>query len=714
MHGLSERNRARSDEVSGWGRYPLPPIPFRCVWLLLVLLTLLGVPSLVASSQAAQDSCRVEILVRDELGQPVPETRVTLTSPPSDGRAWRSFHRESGRSDESGRIGFDGLPCVRYQVDVWDLDALGLVEPRNNPYSPSPRFSLAEGESRAVEVVLHRGVEVAVELLVDGWPTLAGSAVLEHRDSGQQVRLPVTTLTGRSRRQLPRGRWQVTFEPPSGFLLTGVHHNGLELATPMASLDLDTEPFPTTIGFTLSAQARVSGQASTNLQPDERRPDLRFEAALLTAGEWGQDERARSGSSVSPVVRSFNWRDRIYELPLPSGRWRLAPVSDRPMTADPPAVDFAVSVGEELEFDFEIEFLEDDQPLLVSVVDERRQRVEGATVAAATDGGSFPSLKTGRSGQAALYAVDEGVVVSLKVTHPDFLEGDAAVEFRTDRDSFRPAGALPAAGDRVQVKLDRGAGVELEAFDLEGRALPGVELMVEELDDDETTGSTPRSVVTGRRGEAAVTGLLVGRYRVSVAMKKGSDRELGFLVLEELKGTQPSDGESALVLDLGSEDRRTLLAQLVPAAYFETSLLCTDGEPVPPSVDVQVFRAVRHLTESVSETVRDDHPALELESRMLEGSALDRLRVGPLDAGAFELAITPEGFDRPTWAFETSDRAAALQLEVSASAVEAGRAIDLGEFLVECDPALRVVLSRKSWIAPGTQVRRRESRALRS
>jgi hypothetical protein len=515
---------------------------------------------------------------------------------------------------------------------------------------------LAAGEQTTVDLVLWRGVDVSVELVVDGWPVGSGLALLEHRDSGQRVEFLVTTQTGRGSRVLPRGRWQVSFEPPSGFLLTTVHHNGLELATPMASLDLDTEPFPAVVGFGFVVESRISGRVTTNLTSAERRPTLELEATLLGpnsrgADDWGRDERARAGSRVEQVKRAYSWRDDFYELPLPSGQWRLRPVSDRPMVADPASIDFDIAVGGAIELDFAVEFQDDDQPLRISVKDERGLQIEGATVDVTVDDRTFEPLLTSKIGQAVLYGVEPGDVVSLVARHPEHLDGEAELEFQTDAAAFRlPSDGLPA-GDGVAIELDRGAGFLIEAFDLEGRVLPGVEVVVEDVtvqgkvedsEEKDSDRSQRRSGTTDRRGEARVTGLLAGRYLVSASMALGKDAELGYVVLEQASAVADSsrfERRNSIEVDLRERQRVPLRAQLVPAAYFEATLLCTDGEPLPPSVDVQVFRAVRQVTETVSETVRDEQPALELSERRLSGPGRDRLRAGPLDAGVFELAI---------------------------------------------------------------------------
>ncbi len=88
--------------------------------------------------------------------------------------------------------------------------------------------------------------------------------------------------------------------------------------------------------------------------------------------------------------------------------------------------------------------------------------------------------------------------------------------------------------------------------------------------------------------------------------------------------------------------------------------------------------------------VEDEEPALLLEKKRLRRGGL--LDIGPLDPGAFHMAVRPDGFDRWTWAFEAEERSSALALSVEGDSVRGGDAIALGEYVIECDPAVDLVL----------------------
>ena len=98
---------------------------------------------------------------------------------------------------------------------------------------------------------------------------------------------------------------------------------------------------------------------------------------------------------------------------------------------------------------------------------------------------------------------------------------------------------------------------------------------------------------------------------------------------------------------------------MVPRASLDLDLVCDDGGELPESADVEVHRAVQ-VVGGIAVGVADEAPAHVLESRRI--GANGRLSVGPLDRGAFEVAVRPAGFDRWTWAFEAHDRSSALAL----------------------------------------------------
>ena len=635
----------------------------------------------------------LEVVVVDEKGEALSGVPVIVRTAPRAGtRSRLVFGAHHGVSDRTGVVALVGLPPGMYEVDAGAVSRWDLVRPSENPYAPPPRVLIEEAAPRKrVELVLWKGTDVTVDTEVLGWELFSGTARFLHRDSGWLVEGRLGAGTAMTR-VLPPGRFVVSLEPPSGLLLTRAQHNGRDLAQASTVLDLDVETYSHHLSYTFEAQGVLRAEVTLR-DPSQGTSPLRIEATLIEPGEWAEDALARAGSRMNPVVRHYRWIPLGIEMPLAAGRYRVRPVSERPLESFPEQIEVEMAPGDDKRVTFEVEFGSEADSLRVSVADEDGRDLSDAEIEARLAAAPQEVLGRARTGEAfapaQLFGLPEGEVLELQVDHPQYLSATKQVIYQPDREFHRPGSeGRPATTDRVRVTLERGASVELLAVDLEGRPLSGVELWATRRSDDPESEAFERGARTDTRGEATLGGLLAGDYDLEAEFQ-GSDRALGHIGLE-IGGKVYA--EHPVLVRLDRDEVLPVVATLLPAASLRMQLRCTNGDSVPGTADVRVFRAVAHLTDVVSETRRDDEPDLELERRALSGSARDQLIVGPLDPGAFEIAVRPEGFDRYTWAFETHNRDTATAVQITRAEAQSAAMLELGELLIECDPGAELVL----------------------
>ncbi|MEM9408073.1 MAG: carboxypeptidase-like regulatory domain-containing protein [Acidobacteriota bacterium] len=630
--------------------------------------------------------------------------------------------------DEAGRAVWEELPPGVYRINVAGAWNRGLAPLANLPYGAVPKVVLAEEASRELTVRLERGHRVSADVLLESDVPASVRIFFRHRDTGLEIERTWTASNALAEAFLPSGVWEVSAEAPTGLLLNDVWLENSPVLGSTARVDLLDRPADTRVGFHFVAEAEISALLSGAREV----PGPRLRATLIEGGAWSDDTSARGGSRVDVVERRYNFARNEAVLPVPSGVWRVEPVAEVPLISEPEFVDIQLGVGEQRSLSFDIEPLGGDEALQQLQVTaalgppsarRRRDGAEGAEVELFTKGALVASQIADKYGATSFYGLESEQQFDVIVDHEQALA--RWVPFRYHSSESRranPESGEPAMGRHLGVQLDPGAGFDVEALDTAGRPLQGVELeVVRYLEDDEVDAqgeplpveeelygpseggededferwialrnrqsSNWRTVTTKRGGVARLRGLVAGLYGLQ-GRTANQDAVLGAIELRRPGSEWQPPGEDLLV-ELDDAEDAVIEARLVPRASLEFRVLCDDGGELPESADVEVYRTLRSVG-NVTLGVADEEPALALESRRLSKSG--RLLVAPLDRGAFEIAVKPSGFDRWTWAFEANERAKAVALTIESADVRRGALLRAGEFVVECAPALDLVL----------------------
>lgn len=652
---------------------------------------------LLYGAVSAADAAELVVRVRRLDGPPLGGLRVRVHKPLGDLERHSRPRPSPGRhavTDEEGWARF-GLSPGTYEVDVPGSAAFGLVAPGDNPHAPPPVVTLGEGESRGVVVELWPGVGIEVGTSLVGWDRAGWRVHFAERGTGVELQSHLSERRPQVFRLLPPGLWEISMEAPSGFLLVALLQDREALAGHAVTLDLSAEPFSTSILFEWHVEARLEGRLAVTGPA----PELLVEATLLEPGSWYEAALARGGSRVERIQRRRIIGTDLYELPLPSGRWRVKPMADVAITSEPQAVELLVAEGETHVVDFSVESEVAPEALSVYVTGEGSSGIANAVVEVTQGETLIQTLSTDPTGRVHVLGLEPGDVYRVVAGHAQWLAASEQIRFApAQRGPSFVAGDL-RTGDAVRLVLPRGAVFEIEARGVAGRPLGGVEVTVQRVEEEADLVADGRGdpasalrspeirrakerrvVVTDRRGRARAGGFYAGSYLLEGRLT-GSEDALGRILLATRRRTAALE----LDLDLAASETLRVEATLVPAARFSVVPRCDDGGALPATTDVRVYRAV-HSRGNVAVALFDEEPVLELGERVL--AARSPLVLGPLDAGAFEVAIRPQGFDRWTWAFETTERERAVPLEVGAADVRQGRELPLGVFVIECEPAI--------------------------
>ena len=694
-----------------------PRLALACWTLVAAIAAVAGSPPI-----AAQETTNLEIVVQQRGGRPVAGLSLNVMKL----REGLPEFQMVTRTDERGRVLYstDQGGGV-FQFGLGDVSRRGLVAPENDPYSTPPKISIERGESRQLVIELIRGVRVTTQVIVDSPMTKGFSLglVFTHRATGVEVKSSWSPARPPPEVLLTPGAWQVRSSAPSGFLLTEVWRDGIDVLGSETLLDLLDERADVDLAFTFVAEASVLGQIDV---VGETPPGLRLRAELIEAGEWGGDASARGGSRVDIVERSRDRVTGLFELPLPSGRWLLRPIANVEVTSEPESREVTVAVGAEEQVSFQVEAAGDLDhlvPLTVKVSRYRGGTYKEAEVELYDASGFVADGVTDEGGSVEFFGLEQGTLYTVIADHLETLAGASEITFHPTRSRrANPESGEPQLGSRLFIPLERGAGFIVEGIGAKGLAQPGIEVLVERFLDEgeepdaeigsidevlreprgggsaaeiqrvlmarDRAASNRRTVMTARGGVGELSGLVKGLYALNGRLT-GADASLGAveLRLDGEAGWAPADEE--LTVNLKADEVRQVYARVVPRASFAARMVCDDGGALPNTADVEIYRAIE-TRGGVSVGVRDEDPALQLDVRPIGSSGL--LQVGPLDRGAFEMAVRPSGFDRWTWAFEASSRDGALVLGVESADVRQGRTLSLGDFVVECAAAMDVVL----------------------
>ena len=573
-----------------------------------------------------------------------------------------------GQLDSSGQIRFDNVSPGSYRIHI-DLRGTRWIAPGAHPLRPEPIFTVTENDALLpLEVEVFEGVPV--NLYLDLPVSISGfQARFVHPASGQQMLVPLYGDGRETVRVVPRGVWEVEVLPVEGFLLVGLWVNREPLAGTTAYLDLITDDLPPDLLFTFTAPVEIEGAV---LALGTQRPSVQIQATLTEPGPWYEAAVARGVNIPDRIQIGLDDRDR-YHAHLPPGRWRVEPVGENLVSSTPENVERTLASGDVLQADFTVEEEpgEESDALRVLVLAEHIESEEGTAGVVLEEGFS---VWRGPA-QGSLLVVPELAAGNYTAVagHPETLEGRTTVSYDPDQRPER----LP------QIQLPAGGRIEVLGTDENGRRAAGLELSVERLDElPELTVQAPafvdakrgRILTTDMVGRGQATGFYAGLHRLT---GHGSgERRASSIVEVRLLGER---WQEALEIELDERVPLRVEIRERPAARITASLDCADAWRLPETTAVRLLDGW-----SLDPTA----PIITHETFSLTGRNLDRLVLGPLEAGTYVLGLRPEGFDRWTWVYGAANPTKAEGLLIEPGHQANRRAFDLGAVTFECGPAV--------------------------
>lgn len=629
---------------------------------------------------AAAHSGTIEVEVRERDGLPVADQTVWMFERDDAGNP-RGYTR-SGETDGNGRVRFSNLKPGSYTFILRYMTDPALVAPHENPFARMPVVTLAdETDELEVTIELWRGSPLLLVAAVDRGDLPRGlTAMIANVETGRtrEARLP---LGGVYETSLPPGRWEVTLSVPPGYLIASLERNGEGLEGHVVRLDTSEDWRAQRVVWSLSASCVVEGHVRNHYAP--------VVATLLEPGPWFEQARLRGGTELSRVpAQRFDFPDR-YELRLPEGLWRLTPEAPDLVSSDPDFADLRLVPGQTARQDFVVEREggERDVDLVVRVRDPAGEPVVDAVVelypagAAGPDDEPIARKKTPRWRPARFSGLAAGDYLVF-AGHGRGLPGKAEVRALAPEDEEEPR--------YVTLTLREGGAIRAHATDEENVPVADVRLEIRREDDlppppprEEALrrDKTRRSVDTDQTGYVETIGLHGGRHRLTAHLLG----EQGRARFARVARSGAAEATPDLVLDVEEGRRHEIDLRVVDAASLHGTLSCDDGAPVPP---VARFRVV-------PEGADEDDAVLDIERLPLGGRHLDSFRVGPLEAGAYQLVFRPEGMERWTWAYGTLERARSAIFTVPD-----GEPVLVGPLEARCRPALSIVPKILSQEAP--------------
>ena len=631
----------------------------------------------------------VRIVVREKDGPPVSDA-LLVVRPPESSRVGsprpQGARYRRGSTDVSGATELSGLPAGQYEVSFARLHPM-LVRPRDNPFTSKPRFTLEDDDSTVVLVVeVWRGLPVGSQMQVDRGEIR--SARVRFREINRQVRFEFW-LRGEEHKErvvLP-GRWEVVLDPPPGFLLTDLELNARSIEGHRVQLDLRPGDPASYVTWYFSAPAKITGKVYFR----GPRFGVGVTARLVEPGLWIEAARRRGGSRYHNVRAGLR-EDGSYEMVVPDGLWELRAVGAELVQAEPESVDLALGPGDERSVNFTVEGDPDRREMSVLLVEahtpDGRRLDGGATVEVwPLDPAKRQDIPVARRRiryRHAWIPVPNGDYV-VAAGHPRYLEGHAEVR---DLESSREEPEL------VRVRLREAARLHAIALDTKEDPVEGVQLMLERLDDGPEMLMTDPDLVAAARnprietdatGHAWLEGAWPGKYRVRGELQE-PDRPTRFVRFDQGHGRVAQE----LEISLSAGADRELDVLVLPAANLTGRLGCADGRELPGTATSLVLPAGRELA-TLRASELESEAELLLVDQPLAGELRDTFLAGPLDGGAYFLALRPKGFDRWTWALGTEQPG-----EASALQATLGDSIDVGYLEIDCGPAIRLAPTVRS------------------
>jgi len=348
---------------------------------ILLALSLTMTVASVASAASPAAAGTVEVLLRDGDGRPVAETRLHLEAYSAAGgrprvsRSWYAF------SDREGRASFADLAPATYLVRVHTPPDPDLVPPGDNPLTPPPVITLAEGDDlQRVAVELHRGVRVRAFLDLPVADCSGFQAVFRHLATGTALTAPFPRDRSSVERLLVPGVWELSMTPRPGFLLVAVERDRVAVDGDSVTLDLLRHPRSVDVTWRYSAPATLYGVV---VEEGGREPTVTVEATLLRPGPWIEAARRRGGSTYDRVTAAVDVHTGRYEMVVPDGEWRVRPASPLLVESRPESLEPTLEPGDATRADFTVRLADGaGRKLTVQVTEPGGLGVGAALVAA--------------------------------------------------------------------------------------------------------------------------------------------------------------------------------------------------------------------------------------------------------------------------------------------------------------------------------------------
>ena len=623
----------------------------------------------------------VEVVVHDQNGAPLINERVIVHPPSAQGQIQSPFgHAEAwmANTNSDGIARFDDLPPGPYTATMRP-SMLGLVPPEENPLAPVPTVTLESEQDRArLEIELWHGTPVVARVVVlrgeIQWARIAIQEV-DHKLSLDHSLLVNTD----EERILAPGRWELTFDPPPGYLLLNLEIDGRPVEGHVASIELASFGSPSFVTWQITAPSAISGNVYFEGEPAA----VSVVARLVEPGPWIEAVRRRGGSRYEAVEAMPDKRGE-YLLELPDGRWELTVVGNGVVSVDPERSDLVVPPGAQLRQDFKVETEkeEKDGMILVSVEDPDGNDVIGATVevwpADVEQRGDEPITRERTESFGALVRGLPAGSYVIAAGHPRFVEGRYLLpEFDPDeKKSVRPVVVLKRAGTLHAV-----------ARNSADEAVESVPLVLTRIDQMPAMFITEERLVaavsetwgeTDATGHAWIEGIWPGTYelRGDLNERGRSSSFVRFMDGDRLR-------EAIDVTFTGGEEQQVEV-EILPASSFSARLVCTDEYSLPGSVSVAALPAGIN-TDALDGSGWLKYAELRVDDIPLAGTPRERLLAGPLQDDVYYLAVQPKGHQRWTWAMGTERLSdAAVLTAVPDDTTE------LGTLELHCGPAIRV------------------------
>jgi len=650
------------------------------------------------SIASAGGAATIGVRVRAESAGPLPDVRVELiwieagTARAATARERLvqrySDHRLYGTTDHAGRVELETTRTGVYRVELSRLAEPTLVDPNDDPLRPPPRLTVRSADDQVeIEVAVGRGAPVAIDARVDPAepPLPEHTIVLTHLDTGFEIRDRTSNFPVRL--ALARGRWVARLEPHPGYLLAGVDHDGEAIDGHEVILDATLSGQRHHLNWYFTAPARLHGYVFFD---GDRQLDCVVRATMIEPGPWIDDVRRRGGSRFERVHAPLRRHDDrlYYEMVVPDGHVDLRPVCRPDISHEPEEVMLDLVPGDTREIDFSVKpEAAGEAEVRIHVRARDRFGVAGATV------GAWPveddplamapvlTVTTDAMGRATLRGLGDGEWRVI-AAHPEYLEAEAEV-------------ALGDEGRRATtITLEDGAAVRAVARDDQDEHVFGVDLVVERTEPAPLAIRTEEMIAakervelqTDRAGEARSEGLPPGTYRVSGTLA-GPRRKDSFVAIG-VDGEMPT---RTTELVIAGTETVTLDVRLIPAAHVTGTLACDDGGLLPTTASLRLLPVTLAWADEHESAPLTGSALAAVDDEPLAGELLDRFDLGPIDFGAYLVALRPTGFDR--WTFAHS---AARPDEATRIDVDIAEPLDLGDVAVECRPVIDLVATVRS------------------